>query len=108
MSHEKIRPVSNAQLRLWLLDRLEPGTTAYTIGRVIRIRGSLSHAALRQSLQAVVARHESLRTTFVERDGEPMQVIAEGCAVELPTTDLSGVPEAEREAEALRLARAEA
>ncbi len=107
-ANEKIRPVSHAQLRLWLLDRLELGTAAYTIGRVIRMRGSLSHATLRESLAGVVARHESLRTTFVEVDGEPVQIIARSRTVELPVRDLSGIPEVEREAEALRLAQAEA
>ena len=104
---DRIRPVSHAQLRLWLLDRLEPGTAAYNLGRVFRLRGTLSEEGLRHGLEAVVARHEVLRTTFVEMDGEPMQVVAATRAVEVPVVDLSGVPEREREAEALRLARAE-
>ncbi len=104
---DQIRPVSHAQLRLWLLDRLDPGTAAYNLGRVFRLRGTLAEAALRDSLEAVVARHEVLRTTFREMDGEPMQVVAATRAVEVPLLDLSGVPEPEREAEALRLARAE-
>jgi amino acid adenylation domain-containing protein len=107
-ANEKIRPVSHTQLGLWLLDRLEPGTAAYNIGHVIRMRGSLSHHTLRESLAGVVARHESLRTTFVQADGEPVQIIAGSRSVELPVKDLSRIPEAEREAEVLRLARAEA
>src|SRR5258705_13266030 len=70
---DQFRPLSHAQLRLWLLDRLEPGSAAYNIGRMFRLRGTLSEAALRHSLQAVVARHEVLRTTFVEMAGEPRQ-----------------------------------
>ena len=105
---QKIAPVSYAQERLWLLDRLEPGTPAYTLARAIRMRGALSVPALRDSLRAVVARHESLRTTFDEIDGRPMQVITAGHALELPIFDLSGLPDAARDAETQRLIRVEA
>jgi hypothetical protein len=98
-SYQKICPVSYAQQRLWLLDRLDPGTPAYNIARAIRMRGFLSAPALRESLSRVVARHESLRTTFAEIDGEPMQIIATGGSFELPTIDLSTLPQAERESE---------
>src|SRR5262249_32568229 len=72
-----------------------------------RVRGSLSTEALRESLQGIVARHESLRTTFVEIEGEPVQVVAVSGSLELPTIDLSDVPEPERESEMPRLARDE-
>jgi len=103
---DQIRPLSYAQLRLWLLDRLEPGSATYNIGRVLRLRGRLAEVVLRHSLQAVVARHELLRTSFVEIEGEPIQVIAQTRSVELAVVDLSGVPDSETEA--LRRARAEA
>ena len=74
---DQFRPLSHAQLRLWLLDRLEPGRRPTTSGGCSGCAGPLSTAALRDSLHAVVARHESLRTTFTEVDGQPMQVIAE-------------------------------
>src|SRR5262249_3026082 len=64
--------------------------------------------ALRESLQEIVARHESLRTTFAEIDGEPVQVIAVSGSLELPTLDLSDVPAPERESKMLQLARDEA
>ena len=105
---EKVRPLSYAQLRLWLLDRLDPGDFTYNIARAIRIRGDLSRDALGESLRAVVARHESLRTTFVEMNGEPMQVIHEDHPVQVPAIDLGGVPGDERDAAALRLVRDEA
>lgn len=104
----KICPVSYAQQRLWLTDRLDPGTPAYNIVRPIRMRGRLSVPALRDSLSKVVARHESLRTTFAEIDGEPMQVIAPSRSFELQTTDLSALPPAERESEAEEMIRVEA
>ena len=104
----KMAQVSYAQERLWLLDRLDPGSPTYNLARAIRILGPLSTPALRDSFDGVVARHESLRTTFTEVDGQPMQVIAESRPFELPIIDLSDVPEAERESEMQRVIRQEA
>src|SRR5258708_11090720 len=61
-------PPSFAQQRLWLLDQLEPGGAAYNISAAFRFAGSLNYDALRQSLNAAVARHETLRTGFKVRD----------------------------------------
>jgi len=106
--HEKTYPTSFAQARMWLLDRLEPGNPAYNIARAIRVRGSLSTDALRKSLEAIVGRHESLRTIFAEIEEEPVQVLTAARSMELPTVDLSNLTEPERESCALRLARDEA
>ena len=74
----------------------------------LRLRGALDVAALSASLDALVGRHEALRTVFEERGGAPVQVIRAPAAVALPLVELRGVPEAEREAEAERSAAAEA
>ena len=100
-------PVSFAQQRLWLLDQLEPNSPLYNVPQATRIGGPLNLQALQQTLDAIVARHEILRTTFTMVDGSPMQVIAESRAVALPVIDLSELPENDREAEALRLAAAD-
>jgi amino acid adenylation domain-containing protein len=68
---------SFAQQRLWFLDQLEPGSAAYNINFAIRLQGELNLTALQQALDALVARHESLRTTFDTADDVPVQVIAE-------------------------------
>ena len=104
----KVSPVSFAQERLWLLDRLEPGTPAYNIARAIRIRGALSTQALRDSLRAIVERHESLRTTFAEVDGQPMQIIGSVPGFELPIVDLTALDETAGESETQRVIREEA
>ncbi|MEW5931881.1 MAG: condensation domain-containing protein, partial [Gemmatimonadota bacterium] len=101
-------PLSYAQQRLWLVDRLEPGSVAYNMPYALRLRGALDTAALRASLDALVRRHEVLRTTFAERDGAPVQVIHPPAPVGLGELDLRDLPEAERQARAERLAAEEA
>src|SRR6476469_10234839 len=69
-------PLSLAQRRLWFLDQLAPGNPAYNLSAAIALQGRLTITVLEQSLQAVVQRHEALRTTFQVIEGEPVQVIA--------------------------------
>ena len=64
-------PLSFAQQRLWFFDQLEPGTPAYNIPAAVRLKGPLNVVALEQSLNEIVKRHESLRTTFGNVDGRP-------------------------------------
>ncbi|KAA0921697.1 non-ribosomal peptide synthetase, partial [Streptomyces apricus] len=68
-------PLSYAQQRLWFLDRFEPGGTEYTTLSLLRLRGPLDTAALRTALDALVSRHEALRTTFTEQDGHALQTV---------------------------------
>ncbi|MEW5928458.1 MAG: amino acid adenylation domain-containing protein [Gemmatimonadota bacterium] len=101
-------PLSFAQQRLWLVDRLEPGSPAYNMPYALRLRGALDAGALRAGLDELVRRHEALRTTFAEGDGAPVQVIHPPARVPLPTLDLGALPESLREPTAERLAREEA
>jgi len=101
-------PLSFAQQRLWFLDQLEPGSFLYNAPRAFRIGGELNVTALRQTLNAIVARHEALRTTFATEDGNPVQVVAPSLNVVLPIVDLSQLADGDREAEARRLATEEA
>ncbi len=97
-------PLSFAQLRLWLLDRLAPGDVAYSIPTALRMAGRLDRAALSWALAQVVARHEVLRTTFWLAGEEPVQRIAPAApapAPPLPLIDLSALPAARRQAAAL-------
>ncbi len=96
-------PASFAQQRLWLLDRIEPGGTAYNMPAPLRLLGALDLPAFEAALTEIVRRHASLRTTFEERDGEPVQVIAPPGPWRLSVTDLSGLSEEARDAERNRL-----
>ncbi|HEU4882196.1 MAG TPA: condensation domain-containing protein, partial [Longimicrobium sp.] len=90
-------PLSFAQQRLWFIERLEGAGGAYHIPVRQRLRGELDRAALRRALDRVVARHEALRTTFVEVEGEPVQRIApaEESRFHLTEHDLRGAAEAD-------------
>ncbi|MFD3794950.1 condensation domain-containing protein, partial [Streptomyces californicus] len=106
--------LSFAQQRLWFLDQLMPGSAFYTMCDAFRVRGWLDLDALRRALRMLVARHETLRTAFVERDGVPYQVIdaADGPtarrAATLTRVDLTLLQPAEREGAARRVVAAEA
>jgi hypothetical protein len=101
-------PLSLAQQRLWFLHQLVPGNPVYNIPSAMRLKGRLKVAALDQALSEIVRRHEVLRTTFAVVHGRPVQVITPALALTLPVVDLRQLPETEREAEARRLATAEA
>ncbi|HVH14059.1 MAG TPA: amino acid adenylation domain-containing protein, partial [Longimicrobium sp.] len=103
-THEGDIPLSFAQERLWLLDRLQPGNAAYNVHAALRLPGGIDEAVLERALGEVVRRHEALRTTFRESGGIPVQVIEPFRAFVLPVEDLSGLPAAEREAEVARRA----
>ncbi|HSX60437.1 MAG TPA: amino acid adenylation domain-containing protein, partial [Tahibacter sp.] len=101
-------PLSFAQQRLWFIDRLEGGSRQYNMPAALRLRGALDTTALQGALDAIVARHEILRTRYVEVDGQPRQVVDAPVPVVIATTDLSTLSEAQREERVLQLARDEA
>jgi amino acid adenylation domain-containing protein len=103
-----IAPLSYAQQRMWFLNRLYPGTAALNCDFAIRLRLQYNVPVLERTLAEVVRRHETLRTTFREVNGETVQVIAPFLHTPLNVVDLSALPEAEREVEALRISTEEA
>lgn len=80
--------LSYAQQRLWIHDQLAPGNPGFNIATATRLHGELDVAALEKSLARLVARHESLRTVFVEGENGPVQIIQSPGRVALPLTDL--------------------
>jgi len=107
-AHASDVPLSFAQERLYFLDRLQRGGTAYGIHPLLPLPGAIDEAALERALGEVVRRHEALRTIFREVDGVPAQVVAPFAGFALPVADLSGLGAAERDAEVKRRAADEA
>jgi amino acid adenylation domain-containing protein len=95
-------PLSFAQQRLWFIQQLDPHSTVYTVPCALRLRGTLQIPALEQALNAVIQRHESLRTTFTtDAQQQPIQVIAPARFQSLTIADLSTDPERDRRVEEL-------
>ncbi|MCP4661332.1 MAG: non-ribosomal peptide synthetase, partial [bacterium] len=101
-------PLSFAQQRLWILDRLEPGSALYNIPSLLRLKGRLDVAALTLALAEIVRRHEVLRTRLETVDGDPVQIIQPVPEPSLSVVDLSVPDEPRRRDEARRLAVAAA
>jgi Condensation domain len=98
-------PLSFVQERLWFLNQLRPDSSAYNQPKAIRLAGSLNVSALKQALDAIIARHEALRTTIVTLDGRPVQMIGPGRSIELTITDLTPTAVEERQAKLDRCIR---
>ena len=98
-------PLSHAQQRLWFINRLEGTSVEYNMPWALHLKGELDGTALEQALNAIAERHESLRTRFVEVEGEPFQVIEPECQIKLAVEDMSseeGSGQQERVQEELR------
>ncbi|HEX5885556.1 MAG TPA: amino acid adenylation domain-containing protein, partial [Pyrinomonadaceae bacterium] len=100
--------LSFSQQRLWFLDSLAPESPTYNISSAVRLCGPLDRATLERSIEAVVARHEALRTGFRVEGGEPVQYIEPQPAVSLKLFDLQNLPGAEQQRRLQELMHAEA
>ena len=108
VSRESSLPLSFAQQRLWFIQQMEPGSSAYNVPVALRLTALLDEDALEQSLNEIVRRHEPLRTTFASVDGVATQVVHEYTPCRLAIVDLSGLDEDARRRESYRLMEAEA
>ena len=99
-------PQSFAQQRLWFLAQLAPDSPLYSIPAVVALPGAFDLDALERTVTELVRRHESLRTTFAVRDGEPIQLVAAPTAVRLSVVDLRDLPAGRHQGELQRLKRA--
>ncbi|HEY4171958.1 MAG TPA: amino acid adenylation domain-containing protein, partial [Rhodopila sp.] len=86
-------PASPGQARLWFVERAGLAGHGYVTPVNLRIGGPLDPERLRLALQTVAHRHEALRTAFVERDGQPYQVVQPPAPFAMPITDLSALPD---------------
>src|ERR1035441_5245083 len=102
-NHDGPRPLSFPQERLFLLDQIMPGLPAYNVPTLVRVKGTLDPDLLRQAFEAVVERHEILRTRIRLIDGRPVQKTQPRRPFELTVTDLRSRSPLERESEAQQL-----
>jgi amino acid adenylation domain-containing protein len=106
-------PLSFAQLRLWFLDQLETGSSAYNIPTLLRLTGPLNLTCLKASVLEIVKRHEALRTRLITENGEPVAIIEPvdetfNTRHWMQIVDLRHMPADQRPTEAQKLALAEA
>jgi non-ribosomal peptide synthetase component F/NAD(P)-dependent dehydrogenase (short-subunit alcohol dehydrogenase family) len=100
--------LSFCQQRLWFLDQLVPHASTYNVPYALEINGELRAEALAQALEMVVERHHVLRTVFLCPEGNAVQVVLPKWPAVLRQIDLRDMPQAQRDAEARRLLKAEA
>jgi len=82
-------PASFLQEGLWFLDQFDPGQATYNVPGATKITGPLNHRALEKTLQEIIRRHETMRTTFENKLGRPVQIIAKEHSFKLPLVALS-------------------
>ncbi|WCN79542.1 non-ribosomal peptide synthetase [Micromonospora sp. LH3U1] len=98
-------PASFEQQRLFFLDRLHPDSNFYTVNWLIPWPATIPGDVIRSGLHEMLRRHQTLRTTFREHDGQVLQVVAEQWDLDLPVVDLSVVDADERERQAQEVIR---
>ncbi|QLE40077.1 amino acid adenylation domain-containing protein [Nostoc sp. C052] len=98
-------PLSYSQQRLWFLDQLQPNSALYNIPLALHLVGNLNQAALEQSLEEIIDRHEALRTNFITIDGQPTQIIQARREQRIVSVvDLQHLPTSEQEIASQQLA----
>ncbi|SDH56092.1 amino acid adenylation domain-containing protein, partial [Lentzea fradiae] len=100
-----VMPASPAQVGLWLLAQLDPASTAYHVPAAVRLSGPVDADALARAFDALVTRHEILRTTFTTEDDEVCQVVHPHALADLEVVDLRDAPSSCRDACAEQAAR---
>ena len=91
VSRDRHLPLSFAQQRLWLLDRLDPGSPLYNVPRALRLAGILNVDALERAFTEIVRRHEALRTTFPIVDEQPVQSVGAPQPIKIRMFEMSNL-----------------
>ena len=98
-------PLSFAQQRLWFLDQMEPDNPFYNLSASLSLSGPIDIAALEQSLNEIVTRHEALRTSFKVIDGQPVQIVASKLHIPLIMVAVEQLSPSQQAREIRRLTR---
>ncbi len=100
-------PLSFGQERLWFIQQLDPGNTAYNLIRVTKIEGKLDTIALEKSINEIIRRHDILRTLFIFEQEKPAQIILDKLLLPLGIIDLKALPPEQQEIEVKQAIQAE-
>ena len=100
-------PASVAQQRFWLLEKLSHGNAAFHMPACVRLAGPVSSERLEAAFRTIIARHEILRTTFEDSNGELMQIISPPWEFTLGATKIGGQTLADKEASLPQFVREE-
>lgn len=103
VSRQQDLPLSFAQQRLWFLEQLQPDTATYIIPTAVRLTGELNIAVFEQSLNEIIRRHEILRTNFILKDNQPVQVISAEASLTINQLDLQHLDPTKQETEVISL-----
>ncbi|MEO6220987.1 MAG: amino acid adenylation domain-containing protein, partial [Ginsengibacter sp.] len=97
LPHQEYYDLSHAQKRFWILSHYKDGSKAYNFSAAYIIEGNLNNAAFNKAIKSVIKRHESLRTVFIEIEGEPRQKIlsVEELGFQVKEIDLQHKPDAD-------------
>ncbi|MGH9562663.1 MAG: condensation domain-containing protein, partial [Terracidiphilus sp.] len=101
-------PISIDQYRIWLHAETTPGIPLYNEAITLRRKGSFDPAVFHAAFNEILRRHEAWRTSFTQVNGELAQIFHSGLKVRFPLSDLTVLPEQEREAAALEIAERDA
>ena len=102
-------PLSFSQQRLWFLDQLDPSSFTYNLFSAYPLQGELNVAALEQSVNEIIRRHQMLRTVFKSEGGNPLQAVLPNLTLRIPVFDLRAiVSDKDRWTEARRMFTEEA
>jgi amino acid adenylation domain-containing protein/FkbM family methyltransferase len=107
VSRDQPLPLSYSQQRLWFLNQLAPSAPLYHVPLTVRIDGELDIRSLRSGIDEIVKRHEILRSSFSQADGQPTQIINQSGKIELQVIDATSIPDPLKTAEILRITKAE-
>ncbi len=100
-------PLSFTQRRLWFLDKLDPGESTYNMPMAVKVTGKLDVDLIKQTVDFIANRHETLRTNFKEKDGVPYQIISNNNQIKVEIEDLSHLEEKEQSEKVLQIKKME-
>ena len=93
---QELYPLSFSQDRLWFLNQLDSADTSYHVSRAMKLHGFVEVGTLEETFSKLIAKHEILRTVFVNQDGKPYQKILSPYAYTIPVMDYTGIRESSK------------